>query len=90
VEDVSLLILTPLIVLVRTGFKESNSYTKLLLSRKFLKSRSFPKLRFSIKNKDGKDFYKSSQPLLWEQAKEHLHSEAKEVGAPHSKNLQTD
>jgi len=43
VEDVSLLILTPLIVLVRTGFKESNSYTKFLLSRKFLKSRSFSK-----------------------------------------------
>jgi len=60
VEDVSLLILTPLIVLVRTGFKESNSYTKFLLSRKFIKSRSFPKFRFSIKNKDGKDFHKSS------------------------------
>jgi hypothetical protein len=56
VEDVTLLILTPLIVLVRTGFKERNSYTKFLLSCKFLKSRSFSKTPIFDKNQRWKGF----------------------------------
>jgi hypothetical protein len=76
VEDASLLRLTPLIVFVKTGSRESNSYTKFLYSDKLLKRKEFPQ-KFLIPSLE----ISKGVPAF---------CETDEVGHPHSKDLQAD